>query len=342
MTWDKAYITLDNGQIIPAQAPVIVSASRSTDIPGFYADWFLHRLKKGYSAWTNPFNGVKSYVSYEKTRMIVFWSKNPASLLKKDGLLDYLEENNINCYIQYTLNDYEREGLEKGVPALDKRIETFKALANRLGVGKVIWRFDPLILTDTIDVDTLLEKIQFIGNKLKGFTEKLVFSYADIASYKKVKTNLDANEIHYREFSDDEMVRFAEGLQNLNAEWGFTLATCGERIDLARFGIGHNKCIDDDLMIRLFSEDKVLMDFLGVEIQGADLFSSERTVIKKRNIKDKGQRQFCGCVVSKDIGEYNTCAHLCEYCYANSSKELALQNLKTHRNNPLADTITGK
>ena len=84
------------------------------------------------------------------------------------------------------------------------------------------------------------------------------------------------------------------------------------------------------------------MDYLGVEIQEADLFTGERTVIKKKNNKDKGQRQFCGCIISKDIGQYNTCAHLCEYCYANNSKDAALKNLKTHRQNPLSETIIGK
>ncbi len=342
MTWDKDIITLENGQTVSAQAPVIVSASRSTDIPGFYSEWFLHRLNTGYSAWTNPFNGVKNYVSYGRTRLIVFWSKNPESLLKPNGLLDYLHEKNINCYVQYTLNDYEEEGLERGVPPLQKRIAIFKELASRLGVGKVIWRFDPLILTDGIDVDALLRKVRHIGDELQGYAEKLVFSYADIVSYKKVKANLELNGVHYKEFSDREMLRFAEGLQKLNMNWGYTLATCGEHIDLSRYGIEHNKCIDDDLMIKFFSEDKILMDYLGIEIQDADLFSGERTIIKKKNNKDKGQRQFCGCIISKDIGEYNTCAHLCEYCYANSSKELALRNLQAHSSNPLADTITGR
>ena len=148
----------------------------------------------GYSAWTNPFNGVTSYVSYEKTRFIVFWSKNPEPLIKH---LDYLRDKGINCYIQFTLNDYENEGLEKGVPKLEKRIETFKKLVEKVGKGRVIWRFDPLILTDTISPETLLQKIENIGNQLLGYTEKLVFSFADIAAYKKVKSNLEKNQIHY-------------------------------------------------------------------------------------------------------------------------------------------------
>ena len=109
MAWYKKTITTDNGERVEAQSPLIISASRSTDIPAFYADWFFYRLEKGYSAWTNPFNGVRSYVSYSDTRFIVFWSKNPKPLLKH---LDKLAEKNIGCYIQYTLNDYVDEHLE--------------------------------------------------------------------------------------------------------------------------------------------------------------------------------------------------------------------------------------
>ena len=147
-------ITADGSKVV-AQAPIIVSASRSTDIPAFYADWFFHRLEVGYSAWTNPFNGVKSYISYANTRFVVFWSKNPEPLLP---YLHVLKEKNIGCYIQYTLNDYVDEKLETGVPSLEKRIETFKALVKELGIGRVVWRFDPMILTETIYIYSLLKK----------------------------------------------------------------------------------------------------------------------------------------------------------------------------------------
>ncbi|CCY34983.1 putative uncharacterized protein [Alistipes sp. CAG:831] len=342
MAKDKVIITRENGEQVEAQAPVIVSASRSTDIPAFYSDWFLHRLKAGYSAWTNPFNGVRSFVSYQNTRLIVFWSKNPKHLLDKYGLLDYLVKQGINCYVQFTLNDYVAEKLECGVPPLEERIKTFKALVDKLGKGKVIWRFDPLILTDRISVDDLLLKVKNIGDRLKGYTEKLVFSFADIVTYKKVKSNLEHNNINYQEFQECNMIKFASGLQELNRDWDFTIATCGEKIDIEKYGIIHNKCIDDDIMIKYFSDDAKLMEHLGIEIMDADIFSGEQKIIKKKNNKDKGQRQFCGCIASKDIGEYNTCAHLCEYCYANNSKEAALRNLMTHRSNPLAETITGK
>ncbi len=352
MAWNKIKIERENGEFMDAQAPIIVSASRSTDIPAFYADWFFHRLKVGYSAWTNPFNGVKSYISYDKTRFIVFWSKNPKSLLQ---YIDILKERGIGCYVQYTLNDYEKEGLERGVPSVDERIETFKQLVDRLGKGSVIWRFDPMILTDKISIDDLLRKVEYIGDRLLGYTEKLVFSFADITEYRKVKSNLEKNGINYRVWTEEEMLIFAEKLSELNKKWNYELATCGEKIDINQFGIKHNHCVDDDLMIKLAYKDDDLMKFLGVEIKqreallfdeeiipsDAIMLSENKYAIKKKNNKDKGQRQFCGCIVSKDIGEYNTCPHLCEYCYANASKEVAVRNWKQHKNNPLGESILG-
>lgn len=175
--WKQACIELENGNISEAQCPVIISASRSTDIPAFYADWFFHRLKVGYFAWTNPFNGELSYVSYQDTRFIVFWFKNPEPLLP---YLDELKKRNINCYIQFTLNDYEAEGIEKGVPSLNKRITSFKALVGHLGKGHVVWRFDPLILTDKVSTNDLLREIEHISNNftntLKSFISELFFN----------------------------------------------------------------------------------------------------------------------------------------------------------------------
>lgn len=347
-TWGHTNILID-GQLVSAQAPVIVSASRSTDIPAFYADWLFDRLEKGYSAWTNPFNGVRSYVSYKDTRFIVFWSKNPHPLLRH---LDTLKELGIKCYVQYSLNDYEKEGLEKGVPQLSFRIDTFKKLVEKLGVGGVVWRFDPLVLTDDISIDNLLTKVEKIGNALHGYTEKLVFSFADIDVYKKVKKNLINDNINYIEWTEEQMRYFAKQLVKLNEKWHYSLATCAEKIDLA--GVEHNKCIDDELIIKRAWQDPVLMKFLNVDIEliQQDLFSLESKLpvgaipldqshyaIRKKFHRDKGQRKFCGCIISKDIGQYNTCPHLCEYCYANTSKETALRNYKSHTENPNKETI---
>ena len=296
--------------------PVIVSASRETDLPRFYSDWFLLRLKKGWCGWKNPFNGKLYRVSFSKTRMIVFWSKNPRPMLDKLDEIELLGFR--NYYFQFTLNDYDAERIEPNVPPVVDRIETFIALSKRVGKERVIWRFDPLMLTERISIDELLGRIHNIGRQLKGYTEKLVFSFIDIAGYRKVQRNLA--ELGVREFSAEEQIRFAQRLAELNKELGLELATCGELVDLSAYGIKHNKCVDDDLMMRLFHDDAELMDFIGAEY---DMFNDWQI---KKSKKDKGQRKACGCIISKDIGAYNTCPHLCRYCYANFSDGVVMRN----------------
>jgi len=338
MNWDKIKIKAEDGSLVEAQAPIIISASRSTDIPAFYSDWLMNRLEAGYLKWKNPFNGVPLYISFAKARMIVFWSKNPKPLINH---LNSISEKIPNYYFQFTLNDYDNENLEPNVPNVESRINTFIDLSNKIGKEKVIWRFDPLILTDHIGVDELLRKVENIGNQLKSHTRKMVFSFADIKQYKKVQNNLRRSSIPYKEFNERTMHEFADGLNKLNANWRFEIGTCAEKIPLEKYNIKHNKCIDDDLMIKLFSKDKVLMDFLGVKITPPDMFNPNPVVIKNKKTKDKGQRELCGCIFSKDIGEYNTCPHQCEYCYANTSKELALKNWKHHKFNPNTEMIKG-
>ena len=145
MAHKKIVIRNEQSVDVEAIAPVIVSASRATDIPAFYADWFFNRLDKGYLAWRNPFNGKDSYVSFANTRFVVFWSKNPKPLIP---YLPILKDKGIGFYIQFTLNDYDAEQLEPGVSRLAERIDTFKRIVDEYGLGSVVWRFDPLILTD--------------------------------------------------------------------------------------------------------------------------------------------------------------------------------------------------
>ena len=335
MQWQKEKIKLDNNTTVDAQAPIIISASRSTDIPTFYSDWFISRWEAGYIKWTNPFNGQPLYVSFKNTRLVVFWTKNPRPMFKH---LDYLDKNIPNYYFQFSLNDYDKEKYEAKVPSVESRIKTFKELSQRLGKKRVVWRYDPLILTKDIDVNELLRRVKNIGNQIHEFTEKLVFSFVDIDIYKKVENNLKKEDVPYIEWTTQNMEEFAKGISQINKDWGLQLGTCSEKIDLDKYGIVHNKCIDDDLMIDLFSHDSQLMDFLGVEIKQADLFS-DGEIIKTRNLKDKGQREDCGCIMAKDIGQYNTCPHECNYCYANASKEIAKKNYKRYLENPSSESI---
>jgi DNA repair photolyase len=335
MQWKKEKIIISNGSEVEAQAPIIISASRSTDIPTFYSNWFINRWKAGYIKWINPFNAKPLYVSFKNTRCVVFWTKNPKPIMKH---LDFLDDNIPNYYFQFSLNDYDKEGFEGKVPSVESRIKTFKELSKRLGKKRVIWRFDPLILTDKIDISELLKRVKKIGNELKDYTEKLVFSFVDISIYKKVQNNLNKENINYIEWNEKLMNEFAKGLFEINKNWNLKLGTCSEKIDLEKYNISHNKCIDDDLMIDIFSEDKKLMEFLGVEIKESDLFSNGE-IIKTKKLKDKGQRKDCGCIMSKDIGAYNTCPHECSYCYANTSKEIAKKNYKLHLENQNSEVI---
>lgn len=227
-----------------------------------------------------------------------------------------LKQKGIGCYIQYTLNDYDAEGLEPGVPSLPGRIETFKRLVDEMGLGSVVWRFDPLILTDRISKEDLLHKINNVADSLRGYVEKLVFSFADISSYRKVGRNLSVAGINYREWTEVEMVDFSSKLADMNL--GLELATCAEKVDLSDFGIRHNRCIDPELIYRLSPEVEPIMRNMTI---------------------DKGQRTLCGCITSKDIGAYNTCPHGCAYCYANTSATSARQNFLRHQHNPDNDSI---
>lgn len=309
-------IIAPDGNSVSAAAPVIISASRATDLPAFYARWFFKRLDEGYVRWSNPFSGKGSYVSFEKTRFIVFWSKNPQPLLQ---FLPQLQRRGLGFYMQFTLNDYEREGLEPHVPALSGRIDTFKRIIDDYGEGHAVWRFDPLLLTDDMDTDTLLAKISNIAEQLKGYTDKLVFSFADIAAYRKVGRNLSANGVHYQEWDEMHMLQFAEKLSKLHM--GLKLATCSEAIDLGKHGISHNSCIDPELIAKLSPGDAALQNFL---------YGAKR---------DSGQRPHCGCILSKDIGAYNTCPHGCLYCYANTSPTQAANRYQKIRTNLTSDSL---
>lgn len=340
----KEKILLPNGSEVEALTPVIISASRSTDIPAFFANWFIERLKAGYVVWVNPFNQSPSYVSFKKTRVIVFWTKNPRPLLP---LLKELDKYNINYYFQYTLNDYDDEGFEPNVPIIADRIETFKKLSKIIGPDRVIWRFDPIIITKELTPLAILHKISVLSSKLKGYTNKLVFSFIDIAAYRKVQNNLvkaklySKEEVLSAEASTQQQEEIANGLAVLKKywadhNWDLKISTCSEKINFEKYGIKHNRCIDPELMEKLFFNDYQLKEYLSKfkpEPKQTELFSlaSNNEAFNYKKFKDKGQRKECGCVESKDIGMYNTCSHNCIYCYANTSKEAVIKNRRNFK-----------
>lgn len=349
---DKLSIKIQSGELVEAPAPLILSASRSTDIPAFYAQWFINRLRTGYCVWYNPFNQKPSYVSFQNCRVVVFWTKNPRPLIP---LLHELDDRGIHYYFQFTLNDYDNEHFEPNVPSVAQRVQTFRELSERIGKERVIWRFDPLIVTPQLSVRNLLKKVWNLGNQLKGLTDKLVFSFIDINDYRKVQSNLvkETNQfskesIEQAEFTQAQMNEIAEGLAKcrdrwMQEGWPIELATCGEQIDLEKYGIAHNRCIDGELMKRLWPDDKDLLYYLNYgKLPDKDsLFGLDfsQPALTPEKMKDKGQRKLCGCMLSKDIGMYNTCSHFCVYCYANTSKESVQKNKVKHH--PDSESIIG-
>jgi hypothetical protein len=296
---------------IDAIAPLIISASRSTDIPAFYGDWFSERIDRGYATWINPFSGAAQHVSFARARVFVFWTKNPRPFLPV--LRDLLREGR-QVIVLFTVNDYAEEGLEPGLPPLADRIEAFSELSKIVGKGRLTWRFDPVLLSDTLTVERVMERMGEIGDLLASRTSRLVFSFIELERYPRVRRNLailGAGGV--REPSVAEETVIARRIAELNEDWGLELEACGEGRDFSSFGIGKAGCISADILAREFPKDTVVKDFLSSGPGG-------------RRPKDPGQRKTCGCVPSKDIGRYSTCMHLCRYCYANSSPAMVGKN----------------
>lgn len=277
---------------------MILSVSRRTDIPAFYSDWFFNRLKEGFVFVRNPMNihqVSKITLKPELIDCIVFWSKNPKPMLNRlDELKDYM------YYFQFTINPYDK-GFEFGVPRKEGIINTFKELSGKIGHKRVIWRYDPILLTDSMNIDYHLHYFEEIAKRLKGYTDTCVISFVDL--YKKTQRNLQ--DTTAREPSMQEMFELAAKMYLIASKYGITIQTCAEEIALETVGIKHGKCIDNTL----------IEDLLGVKL-----------VVSK----DSTQRKECGCVQSIDIGEYNTCAHGCKYCYANFKDAVVAQNRLAH------------
>ena len=277
---------------------MILSVSRRTDIPAFYSEWFYNRLKEGFVYVRNPMNihqVSKVVLLPEVIDCIVFWSKNPRPMIGRFGeLKDYM------YYFQYTINAYDQR-MEMSVPRKEGIINTFKELSDKIGPKRVIWRYDPILLTEKMNTDYHVKYFEEIAKRLKGFTNTCVISFVDL--YKKTQSNL--KDTQARELSQHEMVELAREMCQIAMGYGMMVQTCAEAIELESVGIKHGKCIDSVL----------IEDLLGVKLVVG---------------KDPNQRKECGCVQSIDIGEYNTCAHGCKYCYANFKDSVVTRNRMAH------------
>lgn len=267
---------------------MILSASRRTDIPTYYSEWFFNRIREGFLYVRNPMSIhqiSRIDLSPELVDCIVFWTKNPRPMLSR---LDELK--NYTYYFQFTLTGYGKD-LEAGLPDKEKvMIPVFQELSSKIGKEKVIWRYDPIVFSENYPMDYHLRTFEKYSALLNGYTEKCVISFVDI--YAKNKKNMESSGS--KEISPQELQDFAKQIADMAHANGMVMATCAEVVDLEACGIEHNHCIDKDLIERL----------TGYRIKAG---------------KDKVQRAECGCIESVEIGTYNTCRNGCKYCYANYS-----------------------
>lgn len=282
-------------------SPLIISASRATDIPAHYADWFMERLRDGHCLWTNPFNSKqKQIISFAKCKGIVFWSKHPKAILP---YLRELSDRGLVYYFQFTLNNYEKEKLEPGLPSLAERIELFVELSQSLGKSSVIWRYDPIIMGSRLTVQEHLARLEELFISLGPYTEKMIFSFLDI--YNCMKKSLAQANPNFHSPTPQEQQELVEGMQNLqkNTAPHVALACCGEA---ETYGVAKANCVDANLLNKLYdnssADEKLILRSPGPFL----------------STKHKGQRPLCNCCTSKDIGSYRQqkCAFACAYCYA--------------------------
>lgn len=278
---------------------MILSVSRRTDIPAFFPRWFLRRLREGFVLARNPMNHSQVSripLSPETIDCIVFWTKDPAPLLP------YLDEIGARFpfYFQFTLNAYGRDA-EPNVPPLAERLKTLRALSGKIGRERIVWRYDPVLLSPKYDEAWHIKSFGRLAREIAPYAERCVFSFLDF--YPKIAKGLRA--VQGRVCEETEMNALAEAFGRAARENGLPIAACAEAGDYSAWGVERSRCIDPELIGRL----------TGREIRAA---------------KDRNQRPECGCAESVDVGAYNTCRHGCRYCYANFSAESTAARVARH------------
>ncbi len=290
----------------------IVSVSRRTDIPAFYPGWFMRRVMEGHVRYVNPFGGQEHEVSLrpEDVHAFVFWSKNYGPLMR---YLPELEGRGYDFYFHFTITGLPGT-FENLVIPLDDAVATFRLLSGRYGPRRVQWRFDPIIISNLTGPDFYVTRFKEIASRLQGATERCYFSF--VCVYSKVRRNLDVLVNNYnitcRDPSATDKTDLTGRLKEIADSYGITLYSCCQEA-LATGGVRQAQCVDGELLFELFSH-------------------------KPRQTKINPTRKGCRCVISRDIGAYDTCPHGCVYCYANMNKELAQKRFQMH--DPSSDILT--
>jgi hypothetical protein len=279
---------------------MIISASRRTDIPAFYSQWFMNRLQAGFVYVQNPYNAnrlAKVKLAPDVVDCIVFWTKNPQAML---GQLDRIDALGYRYYFQFTLTPYNKT-IETFLPDKSEIIETFKRLSNRIGTSRVIWRYDPILINKELSFDYHLSMFHQMCETLADYTEQCIFSFVNL--YGKIQKQLLGLGVSV--LKNTEMHTLARGFADIAKGHKLKLATCSETIDLSIYGITQASCISQALI------EQIIGCPLSVK-------------------KDNNQRLSCGCIESVDIGAYDSCSHGCTYCYARRNEALVNKNIEKH------------
>ena len=265
---------------------MIISASRRTDIPAFFAREFMESIHAGFRIVRNPYSGRETRLSLAPADVecIVFWSKNPEPLLP---FLTELEERGYRFYFQFTFTPYGTD-IERCLPPKRRILRTFRSLSERIGAEKVIWRYDPILFSTEWTAERHLEMFRRMTGALAPHTRQCIISFMDF--YGKCLRRPECRV--FREPSEAEMLELSAALSATAQSHGLRISACAEPLDLTSAGIVPARCIDPDLIEALTGR-----------------------IIKRA--KDRSQRPECGCTVSRDVGTYATCRHGCVYCYAN-------------------------
>jgi hypothetical protein len=271
---------------------MILSVSRRTDIPAFYAEWFVRRVRAGFVLVRNPMNRRQvSRISLDPAVVdwIVFWTKDPRPLMER--LPQVQERYGDHFSFQYTLTPYDAL-IESSVPHLEQRIRAFQNLSEMLGPDRVVWRYDPIVFAPGMGLEFHQRRFEELANALAPYTHRCVVSLLD--TYAKTERNMAGLSVQRP--SESEAHALLSHMAHVTASRSMEIQTCAEATDFSALGVRPGKCIDDRVLSKLRGEP----------------WSAP---------KDKGQRPACGCVASIDIGTYNTCLHGCRYCYATFDAE---------------------
>lgn len=276
---------------------MILFASGRTDIPAFYSKWFINRVKAGFVDVRNPFNqNLVSRINFSDVDLIMFCSKNPLPMIDKLKMLK------VPVLFHVTITPYSKD-VEPNIP--DKRliIEGVKKLSLVLGIDNVVLRYDPIFLSDKYNVDYHIRAFDKLCKNLNGYVNKIIVSFMD--EYKNVRINKDI--LKYRTFTREDYKKIGEAFSKSAMDNGMSVQTCFEDNDLTEYGFVKGECLSHELAYILTGKK-----------------------FKSSNVRKEKK---CECVQMVDIGDYNSCIHMCKYCYANYDEKAVSSNFKMHDDN---------